>query len=38
LLVKRFGVGEFLFERPAWARLPGTAGSRTAPVVTQPAE
>jgi uncharacterized membrane protein YcfT len=38
LLVKRFGVGGFLFERPAWARLPGTPGSRSAPVVTQPAE
>lgn len=34
-LVQRFGFGHFLFERPAWAHLPGT--SRRAAVAT-PAE
>jgi uncharacterized membrane protein YcfT len=27
-LVQRTGIGRFLFERPAWAHLPGTKGSR----------
>jgi uncharacterized membrane protein YcfT len=30
-LIQWTGWGRFLFERPAWAHLPGTAGSRTAP-------
>jgi uncharacterized membrane protein YcfT len=38
LLVKRFGVGEFLFERPAWAHIPGTPGSRTQKAAVAPAE
>jgi uncharacterized membrane protein YcfT len=38
LLVKRFGIGEFLFERPAWAHIPGTPGSRLPKVVVAPAE
>jgi uncharacterized membrane protein YcfT len=36
-LVLRTGFSGFLFERPAWAHLPGTAGSRTRAVAT-PAE
>ena len=36
-IVERTGFGKFLFERPAWAHLPGTYRSRTAPVVA-PAE
>ena len=36
-LVLRTGFGGFLFERPAWAHLPGTAGSRPAAAAT-PAE
>jgi uncharacterized membrane protein YcfT len=28
-LVEKTGWGKFLFERPAWAHLPGTPGSRT---------
>lgn len=28
-LVQRTGFGKFLFERPAWAHLPGTKGSRS---------
>jgi len=28
LIVKRIGFGTFLFERPAWAHIPGTPGSR----------
>lgn len=28
-LVQRTGQGKFLFERPAWAHLPGTRGSRS---------
>jgi len=28
LLVKRFKIGEFLFERPGWAHIPGAPGSR----------
>ena len=27
-LVQWTGCGKFLFERPAWAHLPGTKGSR----------
>lgn len=27
-LIQRTGIGRFLFERPAWAHLPGTPGSR----------
>jgi uncharacterized membrane protein YcfT len=27
-LIKKTGFGKFLFERPAWAHLPGTPGSR----------
>jgi uncharacterized membrane protein YcfT len=38
LLVKRFGIGEFLFERPAWAHIPGTPGSRLPKTVVAPAE
>lgn len=37
LLVERTGRGKFLFERPAWAHLPGTRGRRTA-AATLPAE
>ena len=33
-LVLRTGFGGFLFERPAWAHLPGTAPSRRRPVAT----
>lgn len=36
-IVQRIGVGMFLFERPAWAHLKGTAPSRRDPVAT-PAE
>jgi uncharacterized membrane protein YcfT len=36
-LVLRTGVGHFLFERPAWAHLPGTHVARPANVVV-PAE
>ncbi|QQR40327.1 acyltransferase family protein [Devosia rhizoryzae] len=35
-LVQRTGIGRFLFERPAWAHLPGTR--RTRPGVAVPAE
>ena len=28
-LIQKTGFGKFLFERPAWAHLPGTPGSRT---------
>jgi uncharacterized membrane protein YcfT len=40
LLVQATGRGRFLFERPAWAHLPGTPGSRDYVVrpVVQPAE
>ena len=38
LLVKRFGIGEFLFERPAWAHIPGTPGSRVRKEAVAPAE
>jgi uncharacterized membrane protein YcfT len=27
-LIQKTGFGKFLFERPAWAHLPGTPGSR----------
>lgn len=39
-LIERTGWGRFLFERPAWARLPGTPGSRNdaRPAAVQPAE
>ena len=36
-IVQRTGVGKFLFERPAWAHLPGTARPRTNAIAT-PAE
>jgi hypothetical protein len=32
------GRGKFLFERPAWAHIPGTKGSRTYRNVAVPAE
>jgi uncharacterized membrane protein YcfT len=35
-LTERTGLGKFLFERPAWAHLPGAARAR--PTVTAPAE
>ena len=38
LLVKRFGVAEFLFERPAWAHITGTPGSRAGKTAAAPAE
>jgi uncharacterized membrane protein YcfT len=39
-IVQRIGFGKFLFERPAWAHLPGTRGSRPNPDATaaSPAE
>jgi uncharacterized membrane protein YcfT len=39
-LVRITGLGRFLFERPAWAHVPGTPGSRgyAAPAATAPAE
>lgn len=39
-LIQRTGFGKFLFERPAWAHIPGTPGSSTArrDPVTVPAE
>jgi uncharacterized membrane protein YcfT len=38
--IRKTGWGRFLFERPAWAHLPGTPGSRgyVAPAATAPAE
>jgi len=36
LLIKRFKVGEFLFERPAWAHIPGTLGSTMETVAVHP--
>jgi uncharacterized membrane protein YcfT len=36
-IVQRFGYGMFLFERPAWAHLPGTAKPSTT-IVATPAE
>ncbi len=38
LLVQWTGRGKFLFERPAWAHLSGTKGSRTYQPATVPAE
>jgi uncharacterized membrane protein YcfT len=38
LLVQRTGRGKFLFERPAWAHIPGTKGSRSYQPATVPAE
>ena len=39
-IAQRVGFGKFLFERPAWAHLPGTRGSRraTPDAATMPAE
>lgn len=39
-LIQKTGFGKFLFERPAWAHLPGTPGSRSyvAAAKVQPAE
>lgn len=37
-LIQRTGFGRFLFERPAWAHLPGAPGSRQALAARQPAE
>ena len=39
-LIQRTGLGKFLFERPVWAHLPGTPGSRShaAPHAAAPAE
>lgn len=39
-LIERTGWGKFLFERPAWAHIPGTKGSRQAraSAATAPAE
>ena len=39
-LIQKTGWGKFLFERPAWAHLPGTPGSRgyVAKPTTAPAE
>lgn len=38
LIVQRTGIGRFLFERPAWAHLPGTPGSRSQQPLPAPAE
>lgn len=38
LLIKRFGIAEFLFERPAWAHIPGTPGSTNPRPAVEPAE
>jgi uncharacterized membrane protein YcfT len=38
LLVKRFKTGEFLFERPSWAHIPGAPGSITKAAAVGPAE
>ncbi|HWA19700.1 MAG TPA: acyltransferase family protein [Devosia sp.] len=38
LAVQSTGRGKFLFERPAWAHLPGTKGSRSYKVRAVPAE
>jgi uncharacterized membrane protein YcfT len=32
LLVKRFKIGEFLFERPGWAHIPGAGTSASSPL------
>lgn len=37
-LIQWSGRGKFLFERPAWAHIPGTPGSRTYQPATVPAE
>jgi uncharacterized membrane protein YcfT len=39
-LIQKTGWGRFLFERPAWAHIPGTPGSRSyvKPASVQPAE
>lgn len=37
-IVQRTGFGKFLFERPAWAHLPGTSGAARPGMVTTPAE
>ena len=36
-LVHKSGWGRFLFERPAWAHLPGTPGSRSPAAAPAPA-
>ena len=38
LVVQWTGRGKFLFERPAWAHIPGTKGSRSYQPATVPAE
>lgn len=38
LAVKRTNIGLFLFERPAWAHIPGTPGSRVPVAAVEPAE
>jgi len=38
LAIKRFGIGEFLFERPAWAHLPDGGDKRGKPLSVEPAE
>ena len=38
LLIKRVGIGEFLFERPSWAHIPGTLRSRSVPRLASAAE
>ena len=38
LLVQWTGRGKFLFERPSWAHLPGTKGSRSYAAAAVPAE
>lgn len=38
LLIKRIRLGEFLFERPAWAHIPGTPGSRSFNSLPEPAQ
>jgi uncharacterized membrane protein YcfT len=38
LAIKRFGIGEFLFERPAWAHLPDGSDKRGKPLSVEPAE
>lgn len=38
LLVKRFRMGEFLFERPAWAHISATSGSGMKAATIEPAE
>ena len=37
-VVQWSGRGKFLFERPAWAHLPGTKGSRSYQPAVAPAE